>query len=100
MPKKWICIGLIGAVVVLSGCGIEEGIKSDRGRGDAPHPGRNTINGDPADFIIEMPDGWGNVATKCAYTGYRAFESTKSGGASSLVIVKDDRCKPQGTGPS
>jgi len=73
--------------------------KTDRGRGDAPRVSKHLIDGRTADGITEFPDGWGNVATKCVWTGWRAFESTKANGASSLVLVPDAECDFVATGP-
>lgn len=91
---------IVLAVLLLAGCGIEEGIKSDRGRGDAPRVSPTNINHDTADFITEWPDGWGNVATKCVYEGLRGFQTTKANGASVLVVIKDPTCHPKKNGPS
>lgn len=84
---------------LLAGCGIQEGVKSRRGRGDAPHFPSSKIDGRTVDGITEFTDGWGNVETKCVWNGYRAFLSTKSKGASSLVVVADPKCKYVETGP-
>lgn len=86
--RKFIGIALL--VVLLASCGIEEGVKTRRGRGDAP--ATKHINQDAPDYVIEMQDGWGNVATKCAYTGWRVFVSTKAAGASSIAVVADPKC--------
>lgn len=77
----------------------DEHKKTERGRGDAPRVTEQLIDGRTADGVSEFPDGWGNVATKCVWNGYRAFETTKASGASSLVIVIDSACKFVATGP-
>lgn len=96
---KKVIIALL-AVVALTACGIEEQVKSDRGRGDAPRPKKSDIDGRPADTITEMPDGFGGVASKCAGDGWRAFVTTRAKGyGSALAVVADPDCEHVGTGP-
>lgn len=84
-------IAVLALAALLASCGIEEGVKTRRGRGDAPST--KNINQDAPDYVIEMQDGWGNVATKCAYEGWRVFVGTKNGGgASSIFVVADPAC--------
>lgn len=92
---------LIAAVVFafVSVSTYNEHKKTDRGRGDAPRVQKQLIDGRTADGVSEFPDGWGNVATKCVWNGYRAFQTTKANGASSLVIVVDPACTFEATGP-
>lgn len=85
--------------VTLSGCGLLESKDSERGRGDGPRFPADKIDGTVADGISELPDGFGNVATKCVWDGYRAFVTTKGKGASALVIVVDKDCRYEETGP-
>lgn len=92
-------VALLLVLLVASGCGIQEGVKSRRGRGDAPHFPTSKIDGRTVDGVTEWIDGWGNVSTKCVWNGYRGFQTTKSKGASSLVVVADPKCKYVKTGP-
>lgn len=86
MKKRAIAIGL--TVVALSGCGLVEQHKSDKGNGDGPKP--KNVDQRPADFAVEFPDGFANIATKCVYEGYRGFSSTGDG--KSIAIVADPQC--------
>lgn len=89
------------AVVVLlaAGCGVIESKESSRGRGDGPRFPTHKIDGVVADGITEMPDGFGNITTKCVWDGWRAFVGTKGKGASALFVVADPACKYHETGP-
>lgn len=75
--------------------------KSERGRGDAPRPTTEQIDGRPVDGVTEFPDAYSNVATKCVWDGYRGFMTTRSGTDNSahLVVVEDPECEHVGTGP-
>lgn len=62
-----------------------------RGKGDAPVSGKRGDDS-PAE-AYNMPDGFGNVATKCVGHGFRAYVTTNTGHApSNLVIIKDESC--------
>lgn len=102
IPYVAAVVAVIGAIVLVLGpilSTYNEHKKTDRGRGDAPRVTKQQIDGRTADGVSEFPDGWGNVATKCVWNGYRAFQTTKANGASSLVIVVDDACTFVATGP-
>lgn len=96
---------LIGLAIVIGGIawGINaantktETHKTERGRGDAPRPEKNDIDGRPVDGVTEMIDGFPNVATKCVWDGWRAFV-TSNGDA--IHVVEDPDCEHVGTGPN
>ncbi|WP_190191854.1 hypothetical protein [Streptomyces minutiscleroticus] len=72
----------------LAGCSQEH--DDERGKGDAPVAGRK---GDdtPAE-VFNMPDGFGNLATKCVGHGFRAYVTTNATGPSNVQIVEDEAC--------
>ncbi|PAZ15771.1 hypothetical protein CLM62_12110 [Streptomyces sp. SA15] len=72
----------------LVGCSQE--YDDERGKGDAPVKGRK---GDdtPAE-VYNMPDGFGNLATKCVGHGFRAYVTTNADGPSNIQIVEDASC--------
>lgn len=78
----------------------QEHKNTSRGRGDAARFPTENIDGRSADTITEMPDGFGNIASKCAADGYRAFVTTKANGASALYVIADPACKYDATGPN
>ncbi|MFI7505050.1 hypothetical protein ACIBVL_42575 [Streptomyces sp. NPDC049687] len=76
------------AVGTLAGCSQE--YNDERGKGDAPVAGKK---GDdtPAE-VFNMPDGFGNLATKCVGHGFRAYVTTNATGPSNVQIVEDKSC--------
>ncbi|MFD0428059.1 hypothetical protein ACFQ60_07385 [Streptomyces zhihengii] len=42
--------------------------------------------------VFNMPDGFGNLATKCVGHGYRAYVTTNATGPSNVEIVPDRTC--------
>jgi hypothetical protein len=76
---------LLGAVLALTGCANDA-----KGYGDAPVKGRH--GEDSPATVYNMPDGFGNLATKCVGSGYRAYVTTNGGGPSNIQIVKDPAC--------
>ena len=58
MRRVLVVLGVLGAVVVLTA-----GACEDRGTGDAPVD-RSLVD-DQAPFIVNMPDGFMNLALKC-----------------------------------
>ncbi|MEV5833320.1 hypothetical protein [Nocardia sp. NPDC052112] len=87
--KTSVRVLAVVCLVALAGCSNDYNDK--RGRGDAPvkdGQGDNT----PAE-VFNMPDGFGNVATKCVGHGYRAYVTTNATGPSNINIVADDTCK-------
>lgn len=77
---------VLAAVLGLAGCGANDA----KGYGDAPVKGRH--GEDSPATVYNMPDGFGNLATKCVGSGYRAYVTTNSGGPSNIQIVKDPQC--------
>lgn len=77
---------VLGAVLALAGCGANDA----KGYGDAPVKGRQ--GEDSPATVYNMPDGFGNLATKCVGSGNRAYVTTNSGGPSNIQIVKDPQC--------
>lgn len=76
------------ALVVLTGC--SQDYNDKRGKGDAPVQGKQGDN-TPAQ-VFNMPDGFGNLATKCVGHGYRAYVTTNASGPSNVEIVEDQAC--------
>lgn len=77
------------AALTLTGCGVD---KAQEPFQDAP---RGSTNSRPAD-VVEMPDGFSNVATKCDH-GNRVYVIFKSDNAygSVAVVPQDPGCKGQ-----
>lgn len=66
-----------------------DSFRSARGRGDAPV---GTTNDDKA-HIVNFPDQFPNVATKCSgIPGKRVWVTTHGGNARTLVIEDDESC--------
>ncbi|MBD0838215.1 hypothetical protein ICC28_05805 [Streptomyces sp. TRM68416] len=63
---------MIAAIGLVTGC--SQRYNDERGKGDAPVQGRSGDN-TPAE-VFNMPDGFGNVATKCVGAGKRAYVTT------------------------
>ncbi|MGW0945025.1 hypothetical protein ACWD4O_21080 [Streptomyces sp. NPDC002623] len=42
--------------------------------------------------VFNMPDGFGNLATKCVGHGFRAYVTTNATGPSNVQIVEDKTC--------
>jgi hypothetical protein len=78
---------VVVAVAVLSGCAIENH-KASRGRGDT---GIVEVDGTEA-YVIEMPNGFANVATKCIWEGVRAFSGTGDEGKG-IAVIADPGCE-------
>ncbi len=81
-------IPAIAAIGLVTGC--SQQYNDERGKGDAPVQGRSGDN-TPAE-VFNMPDGFGNLATKCVGHGFRAYVTTNGGGPSNLEIVPDSSC--------
>ncbi|MER5603977.1 hypothetical protein [Streptomyces sp. NPDC002265] len=76
------------AGVVLAGC--SQSYDDRRGKGDAPVKGK--AGDDTPAEVFNMPDGFGNLATKCVGHGFRAYVTTNGGGPSNVQIVPDKTC--------
>ncbi|WP_406300566.1 hypothetical protein OG948_40545 (plasmid) [Embleya sp. NBC_00888] len=74
-------------VLLLSGCAEED---DKRGTGDAPVA--NQRGDDTPAQVFNMPDGFGNLATKCVGHGFRAYVTTNASGPSNVQIVPDGTC--------
>ncbi|MEU3243335.1 MULTISPECIES: hypothetical protein [unclassified Streptomyces] len=81
-----VAVLIVGGI--LSGCSKEYNDK--RGKGDAPVQGRMGDN--TAAEVFNMPDGFGNLATKCVGHGFRAYVTTNASGPSNVEIVPDKTC--------
>jgi len=77
-------------LVILAGCSSD--YKDERGKGDAPV--KDGQGDDTPAEVFNMPNGFGNIATKCVGHGYRAYVTTNGRGPSNIQIVADDTCKP------
>lgn len=86
--KRVIAIVALASVTVTSGCGLIESRKTTRGRGDT---GIVAVDGTKA-YVIEMPDGFSNVATKCVWEGVRAFSGNGKEGKP-IAVIADPECK-------
>lgn len=77
------------AVVMAGAFGGCQQYNEERGKGDAPV---GTVNDDKA-HIVNFPDGFANVATKCSgIPGKRIWVATHGGNARTLVIEDDESC--------
>lgn len=83
---KVAAVGLI-AVVSLAGCGL--GNKATQQYKDA---GRDGNDNSPA-LTVEMPDGFGNVATKCVGDVRITTLFHNNGSYGSVSTVVDPQCK-------
>lgn len=87
--RTFATIVAAGALVSSVGaCGFLEDRKSNRGRGDT---GVVEVDGTEA-WVIEMPDGFANIATKCIWEGVRAFSGTGSEGKG-IAVLADPECE-------
>jgi hypothetical protein len=84
----WVAGLVLVGVGALAGCSQE--YNDERGKGDAPVKGR--AGDDTPAEVFNMPDGFGNLATKCVGHGFRAYVTTNATGPSNVQIVKDKTC--------
>ncbi|MFJ1735123.1 hypothetical protein [Streptomyces sp. NPDC088254] len=93
MKRVRVSVCAAGLVLVLggllAGCSSDE-YNDERGKGDAPVQGK--AGDDTPAEVYNMPDGFGNLATKCVGHGYRAYVTTNSGGPSNVQLVEDKTC--------
>jgi hypothetical protein len=94
--RRLAVVAVVLAASTTSGCAnLFENRKSERGRGDT---GVAHIDGTKA-WVIEMPDGFSNIATKCVWEGVRALSGT--GGGKGVAVIADPSCEqPDYSGPS
>ncbi|MFG2025469.1 hypothetical protein [Streptomyces sp. NPDC048825] len=83
----WAAALALTAGSLLVGCSQDD---DKRGMGDAPVQGRKGDDS-PAE-VYNMPDGFGNLATKCVGHGFRAYVTTNAGAPSNVQIVEDKTC--------
>ena len=86
---KKILIPVVAAVLTLSAC---SGFSDERGWGDAPVTKRD----DSGVEIINFPDQFANVATKCDGHGHRIYVVTHAKSDVEPVVIDDPSC-PGGT---
>ncbi|MGW1727317.1 hypothetical protein ACWCQK_30915 [Streptomyces sp. NPDC002306] len=79
---------VLAAGAVLAGC--SQSYNDERGKGDAPVRGK--AGDDTPAEVFNMPDGFGNLATKCVGHGFRAYVTTNATGPSNVQIVEDESC--------
>lgn len=79
--KRLLIAGTAAAVLLLSACGAND----ERGRGDA---GISHYDDGKAE-VINMPDSYSNVATKCDGHGHRIFMTRE---AVPVTVIVDDSC--------
>jgi hypothetical protein len=82
--RIWAGAALLIAIPV-AGC---SGYNNARGKGDAPV---GTSDDSPAQ-ILNMPDGFGNVAMKCDGHGHRVFVPTHAKTDPPVTVVDDASC--------
>ena len=89
--KNWAPLLLLAAVIVfviaVSGCSSYD---DKHGKGDAPVAG-NKGDDSPA-TVTNLPDGFGNIATKCVAgaSGWRVFVTTNTSSAPSMMHIESD----------
>lgn len=88
---KAVVTCVLAVAVVLVAVGGCSHYNDKRGKGDAPVMGRR--GEDTPAKVYNMPDGFGNLATKCVGKGFRAFVTTNNSGPSNVQIVDDKTCK-------
>ncbi|MFC9278616.1 hypothetical protein [Streptomyces collinus] len=84
----WAAVLLLAGGGLLTGC--SDSYNDKRGKGDAPVSGR--AGDDTPAEVFNMPDGFGNLATKCVGHGFRAYVTTNASGPSNVQIVQDKAC--------
>ena len=84
MRRLLAVLGVVGAVVLLTA-----GACEDRGTGDAPVD-RSLID-DQAPFIVNMPDGFMNLALKCLGDDLIVAHTRQ---ASPTIVVDSELCGP------
>lgn len=89
MKHRYITIAAAAAALALFGAACDQEDEADRtkhGRGDAPI-GR--IDDRKAE-IINMPDDYNNLATKCDNHGHRVYSTTRHDEGQAFIQVIDD----------
>ena len=86
--RKTLPLAVIVASLALGGCSQLQGDDLAEKGNDAPS---GTTNDDKA-HIIEMPEGYPNVATKCSGIPGKRVWVTTGGSGRSLSIEEDEDC--------
>lgn len=89
---KRLLVAVLAGLAVLSTAGCNS-YNDARGRGDAPVA---SVDDRPAE-VVNFPDRFGNVASKCDAHGHRLFVVTHEKTDPNVVVV-DDRSCPGGAG--
>ena len=90
--NRALLAALVLTALLVSGCG--DSYNDSRGRGDAP-VGRTDDT--PAE-VLNFPDGYKNIATKCDGHGHRVYAtSAREGNMPQLFVLADPSC-PGGQG--
>lgn len=79
--KRWI-VGSVVAVLAMAGC---SSYNDQRGRGDAPI---GPFDDSPAE-VINFPDRFANVASKCDGHGHRVYSTTRE---AAVTVIDDPSC--------
>ena len=82
MKARRVLIGLALSAVVLVGC---DSYNDKRGIGDAPV---GSSQDGPAE-VINFPDQFANVATKCDGHGHRIYSTTRE---AAVTVIADPTC--------
>ncbi|MGQ4331629.1 hypothetical protein ACN6K4_007107 [Streptomyces hayashii] len=89
--RRLTAVGVALALCALLG-GCSQKYYDERGKADAPVAGR--AGDDTPAEVINMPDGFGNLATKCVGPGKRGYATTRDvhleeddGGDAEVVII-------------
>lgn len=90
---KRVATVLVGLAFVasLAGCGSDgplQKFQDHRGRGDAPVGDRD----DSPKDVINMPNGFSNVASACDGHGHRVFVTTQNTNGKAMWAVADEHC--------
>lgn len=83
--RRRIQAAMVAASLLASGC---DGYREARGKGDAPV---GASNDQPAE-VINFPNGFGNVATKCDGHGHRLFVVTHIKTDPAVTVIDDPTC--------
>lgn len=92
---KWlyrVTIGIVLAAVVAltSASGCVDDYNDERGTGDAPVA--ESPNRDAEAEIINMPNGFPNLATKCDGHGHRVYVATHTEQRQQIAVIDDEGC--------
>lgn len=88
-----ICAAVAGLVLIVglsaSGCTTDP-YNDERGTGDAPVA--DSPNRDAEAEIINMPNGFPNLATKCDGHGHRVYVATHTEQRQQIAVIEDEGC--------